>query len=156
MLLSKCSCGHIEFSFDIPAQFCTVNSKFFLVNVQNWWQVSYPKTFFRNFFRTDTYATVSTNVPIFFHKKSKFLCSKSEQLKKQFFKVRFPQMFPLNTCIAVLAHLDSLFATDKKNCCRSKLLTKNIASLVKELIFRKNFLWTRGWHLWQLWKKFSE
>ena len=76
--------------------------------------------------------------------------------KKQFFKVRFPQMFPLNTCIAVLAHLDSLFATGQKNCCRSKFQTRNIVSLVKELIFRKTFLWTRGWHLWQLWKKFSE
>ena len=41
-------------------------------------------------------------------------------------------MFPLNTCIAVLAHLGSLFATgQKKNCCRSKFLTENIVSLVK-------------------------
>ena len=76
--------------------------------------------------------------------------------KKQFFKVKFPQMFPINTCIAVLAHLDSLFATEQKKCCRSKFLTKNIVSLEKELIFRKTFLWTRGWHLWQLWKKISE
>ena len=64
-------------------------------------------------------------------------------------------MFPLNTCIAVLAHLDCLFATgQKKNWCRSKVLTKNKVSLVKELIFRKTFLWTRGWHLWRLWKNF--
>ena len=76
--------------------------------------------------------------------------------KKHFFKVNFPQMFPINTCIAVLAHLDSLFATEQKKCCRSKFLTKNIVSLVKELIFRKTFLWTRGWHLWQLWKKIFE
>ena len=75
--------------------------------------------------------------------------------KKQFFKVKFPQMFPLNTCIAVLAHLDSLFATGQKNCCRSKFQTRNIVSLVKELFFRKTFLWTRGWHLWQLWMIFS-
>ena len=34
--------------------------------------------------------------------------------KKQFFKVKFPQMFPLNTCIAVLTHLDSFFATGEK------------------------------------------
>ena len=34
--------------------------------------------------------------------------------KKQFFKVKFPQMFPINTCIDVLAHLDSLFATEQK------------------------------------------
>ena len=115
------------------------------------------KNLFPEIFRTDTYATVLTNVPLFFHKKSKFLCSKSEKLKKkQFFKVNFPQMFPLNTCSAVLAHLDSLFATGQKNCCRSKFLTKNIVSLVKELIFRKIFLCTRGCHLWQLWKKFSD
>ena len=76
--------------------------------------------------------------------------------RKQFFKVKFPQMFPLNTCIAVLAQLDSLFATGQKNCCRSKFSTKNVVSLVKELIFHKTLLWTRGWHLWKLWKKFSE
>ena len=76
--------------------------------------------------------------------------------KKQFFKVKFPQMFPLNTCIAILAQLDSLFATGQKNCCRSKFQTINIVSLVKELIFRKTFLWTLGCYLWQLWKKFSE
>ena len=139
MLLSKCSCGHIEFSFDIPAQFCTVNSKFFLVNVQNWWQVSYPKTFFRNFFRTDTYATVSTNVLIFFHKKSKFLCSKSEQLTKQFFKVRFPQMFPLNTCIAVLAHLDSLFATGQKQLLQIQTSNKKHSFSGKRIDFPQNF-----------------
>ena len=147
-LLRKCSYGHIEFSFEIPAQFFPVNSNILLVNVQKWWQVSYPKTLFRNFFRTDTYATVLTNVPLFFHKKSNFLCSKSEQLKKkQFFKVKFPQMFPVNTCIAVLAHLDSFSATGQKNCCRSTFQTENIVSLVKELMFRKTFLWTRGWHV---------
>ena len=89
-LLCKCSSGHIEFSFEIPAHFFPVNSKVFLVNVQNWWQISYPKTFFRNFFRTDTYATVSTNVSLFFHIKSKFLCSKSEQLKKTVFQSKVP------------------------------------------------------------------
>ena len=49
-LLCKCSPGHIAISFDIPAEFFPVNSKFFQVNVQNWWQISYPKTFFGNFF----------------------------------------------------------------------------------------------------------
>ena len=34
--------------------------------------------------------------------------------KKKFFKVKFPQMFPINTCIAVLAHLDNFFATGQK------------------------------------------
>ena len=153
----KCSSGHIEISFDIPAQFFPVNSKFFLVNVQNWWQISFPKTFLRKFFRTDTYATVLTNVPLFFHKKSKFLCSKSEQLKKkQFFKVKFPQMFPLNTCIAVLAHLDSLFATGQKKLLQIEFSNKKHIFFGKKLIFRKTFLWTRGWHLWQLWENFSE
>ena len=92
----------------------------------------------------------------FSRKNPSFSAQSPNNWKKQFFKVKFPQVFPLNTCIAVLAHLDSLFAKGQKNCCRSKFLTKNIVSLVKELIFRKTFLWTRGWRLWQLWKKFSE
>ena len=154
-MLRKCSSGHIEFSFEIPAQFFPVNSKFFLVNVQNWWQVSYPKIFFPNFFRTDTYATVSTNVPLIFHKKSKFLCSKSEQLKKTVFQSKVPTNVSSK-------HMHCCFGSPrllichgtKKNWCRSKVLTKNKVSLVKELIFRKTFLWTRGWHLWRLWKNF--
>ena len=139
-LLCKCSSGHIEFIFDIPVHFCTVNSKFFLVNVQNWWQVCYPKTFFRNFFRTDTYATVSTNVPLFFHKKSKFFCSKSEQLKKkQFFKVKFPQMFPLNTCIAVLAHLDSFICHGTKKLLQIQISNKKHSFSGKRIDFPQNF-----------------
>ena len=76
--------------------------------------------------------------------------------KKQFFKVKFPQMFPLNTCIGVLAHLDSLSATGQKKLLQIQISNKNIVSRVKELIFPKTFLWTRGWHLLQLWKKISE
>ena len=89
-------------------------------------------------------------------KKPSFSARNANNWKKQFFKVKFPQVFPLNTCIAVFAHLDSQFAAGQKTCCRSKFQTRNIVSLVKELIFRKTFLWTRGWHFWQLWKKFSE
>ena len=132
-LLCKCSSGHIEISFDIPAQF--FSGEFQILPGQRsklmtnqlckniFPEIFFGRTLMQQFWQTCHY---------FFQKKSKFLCSKSEQLKKQFFKVRFPQMFPLNTCIAVLAHLDSLFATEqKKNCCRSKFLTKNIVSLVK-------------------------
>ena len=139
-MLCKCSSGHIEFSFEIPAQFFRVNSEFFLVNVQNWWQISYPKSFFQKFFQTDTYATVLTNVPLFFHKKSKFLCSKSEQLKKKhFFKVKFPQLFPLNTCIAVLAHLDSLFATGQKKLLQIQISNKKHIFFGKWIDFPQNF-----------------
>ena len=131
--------GHIELSFEIPAQFFPVNSIFFLVNVQNWWQISYPKTFFRNFFRTDTYATVLTNVPLFFQKKSKLLCSKSEQLKKkQFFKVKIPQVFPPNTCIAVLAHLDSLFAAGQKKMLQIQISNKKHSFSGKRIDFPQN------------------
>ena len=138
-LLCKCSSGHTEISFDIPAQFFPVNSKIFLVNVQNWWQISYPKTFFRKFFRTDTYATVLTNVPLFFQKKSEFPCSKSEQLKKkQFFKVKFPQMFPINTCIAVLAHLDSLFATGQKKLLQIQISNKKHSFSGERIDFPQN------------------
>ena len=139
-MLCKGSSGHIEISFHIPVQFFPVNSKCFLVNVQNWWQISYPKTFFRNFFRTDTYATVLTNVPLFFHKKSKFLCSKSEQLKKkQFFEVKFPQLFPLNTCITALAQLDSLFATGQKKLLQIQISNKKHSFSGKRLDFPQNF-----------------
>ena len=44
--------------------------------------------------------------------------------KKQFFKVKIPQMFPLNTCIAVLAHLDSLFATGQKKMLQIQISNK--------------------------------
>ena len=146
----------MEISFDIPTQFFQVTSKFFLVNVQNWWQVSYPKIFFRNFFGRTLTLQFWQMCHYFSEKSPRFSAQSPKNSKKQFFKAKFPQMFPLNTCIAVLAHLDSLFDTEQKKCCRSKFLTKNIVSLVKELIFRKTFLWTRGWHLWQLWKKLSE
>ena len=60
-------------------------------------------------------------------------------VKKKFFKVKFPQMFPLNTCIAVLAHLDSLFATGQK-----KLLQNQISNIKhnfsgKRIDFPQNF-----------------
>ena len=134
-----CSSGHKEFSFENPAQFFRVNSKLFLVNVQNWWKISYPKTFFRKFFRTDTYGTVLTNVPLFFHKKTKFLYSKSEKLKKKFFKVKFPQMFPLNTCIAVLADLDSLFATGQKKLLQNQITNNKHSFSGKRNDFPQNF-----------------
>ena len=60
-----------------------------------------------------------------------FLCSKSKQLKKQFFKVNFPQFFHLNTWNAVLTHLDSLFDKGQEKHCSSKFQTKNKISLEK-------------------------
>ena len=67
---------------------------------------------------------VLKNLRLIFPKKSMFLCSKSKQLKKQFFKVNFPQFFHLNTWNAVLTHLDSLFDKGQEKHCSSKLQTK--------------------------------
>ena len=97
------------------------------------------KTFFRKFFRTDTYATVLTNVPLFFQKKSEFPCSKSEQLKENSLsKVKLPQMFPLNICIAVLAHLDSLFATGQKKLLQIQISNKKHSFSGKRIDFPQN------------------
>ena len=58
--------------------------------------------------------------------------------KKQFFKVKFPQMFPLNTCIAVLAHLDSLFATGQKKMLQIQIINKKHISSGKRIDFPQN------------------
>ena len=76
---------------------------------------------------------------IFFTKKTKFLCSKSEKLKKKFFKVKFPQMFPLNTCIAVLAHLDSLIATGQKKLLQNQITNNKHSFSGKRIDFLQNF-----------------
>ena len=139
-MLCKCSSGHIEFSFEIPAQFFPVNSKVFLVNVQIWWQISYPKIISGIFFGRTFTPQVWQTCHYFSKKKTKFLCSKSEQLKKkQFFKVKFPQMYPLNTCIAVLAHLDSLFATGQKQLLQIQISNKKHSFSGKRIAFPQNF-----------------
>ena len=42
-----------------------------------------------------------------------------------------------------------------KKRCSSKIHTKNKISPEKEILLRKIFVWTREWHLWEPWKKFS-
>ena len=59
--------------------------------------------------------------------------------KKQFFKVKIPQMFPLNTCIAVLAHLDSLFATGQKKLLQIQISDKKYSFSGKRIDFPQNF-----------------
>ena len=59
--------------------------------------------------------------------------------KKQFFKVKFPQMFPLNTCIAVLAHLDSLFVTGQKKLLQIQISNKKHSFSGKRIDFPQNF-----------------
>ena len=59
--------------------------------------------------------------------------------KKQFFKVKFPQMFPLNTCIAVLAHLNSLFATGEKKFLQIQISNKKHSFSGKRIDFPQNF-----------------
>ena len=48
-------------------------------------------------------------------------------------------MFPLNTCIAVLAHLDSLFATGQKNLLQIQISNKNNSFSGKRIDFPQNF-----------------
>ena len=59
--------------------------------------------------------------------------------KKHFFKVKFPQMFPINTCIAVLAHLDSLFATGQKKLLQIQISNKKHSFSGKRIDFLQNF-----------------
>ena len=139
-LLCKCSSGHIEVSFEIPAQFFPVNSKFFLVNVQNWWQISYPKTFFPEFFSDGHLPYSFDKRAIIFPLKDQVSLLKVRKIeKKQFFKVKFPQMFPLNTCIAVLAHLDSSFATGQKKLLQIQISNKKHSFSGKRIDFPENF-----------------
>ena len=59
--------------------------------------------------------------------------------KKQFFRVKFPQVFPLNTCIAVLAHLDSLFAKGQKKLLQIQISNKKHSFSGKRIDFPQNF-----------------
>ena len=54
-------------------------------------------------------------------------------------KVKFPQMFPLNTCIAVLAHLDSLFATGQKKLLQIQISNKQHSLSGKKIDFPQKF-----------------
>ena len=115
------------------------------------------KNNFRNFFRTDIYPTVLTNVPLFFQKKDQVSLLKVRTIeKKQFFKVKFPQMFPLNTCIAVLAHLDSLFATGQKQLLQIQISNKKHSFSGKRIDFPQNFPVHARMAFVKTLKKFSE
>ena len=59
--------------------------------------------------------------------------------KKQFFKVKFPQVFPVNTWIAVLAQLDSLFATGQKKLLQIQISNKKHSFSGKRIDFPQNF-----------------
>ena len=138
-LLCKCSSGHIEFSFEIPAQFFPVNSKIFLVNVQNWWQTAFRKPFSGNFFGRTLLLQFWQTCHYFSEKSPSFSAQSPNNWKKQFFKVKFPQMFPLNTCITVLAHLDSLFAMGQKKLLQIESSNKEHSFSGKRIDFPQNF-----------------
>ena len=76
--------------------------------------------------------------------------------KKQFFKVKFPQMFPLNTCIAVLAHLDSLFATGQKQLLQIQISNNKHSFSGKRIDFPQNFPVDARMAFVTTLKKFSE
>ena len=48
-------------------------------------------------------------------------------------------MFPLNTCIAVLAHLDSLFDTEQKKLLQIQISNKKHSFSGKRIDFPQNF-----------------
>ena len=72
-------------------------------------------------------------------KSPSFSAQSPNNRKKQFFKVKFPEMFPLNTCIAVLAHLDSLFATGQKKLLQIQISNKKHSFSGKRIDFPQNF-----------------
>ena len=75
----------------------------------------------------------------FSRKSPSFSAQSPNNRKKQFFKVKFPEMFPLNTCIAVLAHLDSLFATGQKKLLQIQSSNKKHSFSGKRIDFPQNF-----------------
>ena len=138
-MLCKCSSGHIEVSFDIPVQFCTVNSKIswstFKIDDK-----SAILKFFSGFFFGRTLTLQFRQTCHYFSIKSpSFSAQSPNNWKKQFFKVRFRQMFPLNTCIAVLAHLDSLFATGQKKLLQIQISNKKHSFSGERIDFPQNF-----------------
>ena len=72
-------------------------------------------------------------------KSPSFSARSPNNWKKQFFKVGFPQMFPLNTCNVVLAHLDSLFATGQKKLLQIQISNKKHSFSGKRNDFPQNF-----------------
>ena len=48
-------------------------------------------------------------------------------------------MFPINTCIAALAHLDSLFATEQKKLLQIQISNKKHSFSGKRIDFPQNF-----------------
>ena len=98
------------------------------------------KNIFPEFFFGRTLTLQFRQTCQYFSKKSpSFSAQSPNNWKKQFFKVRFPQMFPLNTCIAVLAHLDSLFATGQKKLLQIQISNKKISFSGKRIDFPQNF-----------------
>ena len=108
------------------------------------------------FSRSDTYARVLQNLPLLLPKKHKFLNSRSKQFeKKTFFQSKFSKIFHLDTCIAVLTHLDSLFAKGRKNRCSSKIHAKKQNFSGKRNYFPQIIFLDPRVVLWEPWKKFS-
>ena len=97
------------------------------------------KPFSGNFFRR-TLTLQFWQMYQYFSIKSPSLSAQSpNNWRKQFFKVKFPQMFPLNRCIAVLAHLDSLSATGQKKLLQIKISNKKHSFSGKRIVFPQNF-----------------
>ena len=90
----------------------------------------FGRTLMQQFWQTCRYFSI---------KSPSFSAQSPNNWKKQFFKVKFPQMFPLNTCIAVLAHLNSLFATGEKKFLQIQISNKKHSFSGKRIDFPQNF-----------------
>ena len=115
MFLCKCSFGHIDCSFDNTAKIFSVNSKFFRSMAKIDQKTFLQKSFSTFFFARTRMLQLSKSCHYFSKNSPNFSAQSPNILKKQFFKVNFPQNFALYTWIAVLTHLDSFFAKRQKN-----------------------------------------
>ena len=97
------------------------------------------KHFSGNFFGRPLMLQFWQTCHFFSIKRPIFSAQSPKNWKKQFFKVKFPQMFPLNACIAVLAHLDSLFATEQKKLMQIQISNKKHGFSGKRIDFPQNF-----------------
>ena len=131
-MLCKLSSWHIDFSFDNQPKFSSI---FRVLSVQ-----------------TSKRMTNQLSKIIFPEHLSLghiWYSLETSRKKNTVFQSNFPEIFPLNTWIDALTHLLIFTCQVTKNRWSSKFDTKNKNFLGKEMIFRKVFLWTPGWQLWQ-------
>ena len=143
-----CSSGHIGFIFDIPIKFCPVNSKFFLVNFQKWWEISCPKIFFPKVFSLGHVRYSFEKRAIILTWKVQVSLLKVQTIKKTVFRSKFSTNFSCKHVHSCFDHLDSLFAKGQKKWLQLQNSYKKPNFSGKRIFFRKIIVWTREWQLW--------